>query len=196
MLFCVPLSIISNRHQYRRWRFRRQLTCHLSPLFPGYLVCLGFIVPLENFWIIWRIQHYRWKGQNLAYAWHLQPLSNNAYLACHIYCDTGYPFIMGHLRGTVTLAPTAERLAVELSLCLSILMSKVCRGWYSNTQPSDVISDKEHWSQSVLSFLNLSQTCLQNMSAVEYICNINEKKVLPCVHMFSYLWIYGRVCFD
>ena len=40
----------------------------------------------------------------------------------------------GHLRGPVTLIPTDERLAVELSLL--VLMTGVCRGWDSNTQPS------------------------------------------------------------
>ena len=46
---------------------------------------------------------------------HLWPLSSEGSLACHTYCDTGQPFIMV-LRGSVTLAPYAERLAVELSL--------------------------------------------------------------------------------
>ena len=40
----------------------------------------------------------------------------------------------GHLRGPVTLAPNAERLAVELSL--PMLTTWNCRGWDSNTQPS------------------------------------------------------------
>ena len=34
----------------------------------------------------------------------------------------------------MTLAPVAERLAVELSLLA--FTTKVCRSWYSNTQPS------------------------------------------------------------
>ena len=40
----------------------------------------------------------------------------------------------GHLRGPVTLAPNAERWAVELSL--PVLTTYVCRGLDSNTQPS------------------------------------------------------------
>ena len=40
----------------------------------------------------------------------------------------------GHLRGSMTLTPNAERLAVELSLPL--LTTSVCRAWDSNTQPS------------------------------------------------------------
>ena len=32
--------------------------------------------------------------QILTYARHLWPLSSEGSLACHIYCDTGHPFIM------------------------------------------------------------------------------------------------------
>ena len=39
-----------------------------------------------------------------------------------------------HLRGPVTLKPTAERLAVKLSL--PVFTTNVCRGWDSNIQPS------------------------------------------------------------
>ena len=38
----------------------------------------------------------------------------------------------GYLRGPVT--PIAERLAVELSLL--VFTTRICRGWYSNTQTS------------------------------------------------------------
>ena len=42
---------------------------------------------------------------------------------------------VGHLQGPVTLAPIAERLAVELSQL--VFTTKVCRGWDSNTQERD-----------------------------------------------------------
>ena len=51
--------------------------------------------------------------QILTYAWHSRPLSIEGSSACYTYSVTGHPFIMGHLRGTVTLAPFTERLAVE-----------------------------------------------------------------------------------
>ena len=47
--------------------------------------------------------------QIVTYAWHLWSLSSKGSLACHTYCDTGHPFMMGHLRGPVTLTPIAER---------------------------------------------------------------------------------------
>ena len=61
-----------------------------------YVFCLflELIVPLENFSLIWRRHHYRWKAANLTYTWHSWPLSSEGSLACHIYCDKGGPFIM------------------------------------------------------------------------------------------------------
>ena len=45
--------------------------------------------------------------QILTYVLHSWPLKSEGSLACHTFCDTRYPFIMGHLRGPVTLAPIA-----------------------------------------------------------------------------------------
>ena len=59
------------------------------------LFVLGFIVPLENFPLIWRRHHYRWRLQIfLTYTRHSWPLSSEGSSACHTYCDTGHPFIM------------------------------------------------------------------------------------------------------
>ena len=49
--------------------------------------------------------------QILTYARHLWPLSSEGSIACHIHCDTEYPFIM-----VISEDPIAERLAVKLSL--------------------------------------------------------------------------------
>ena len=68
------------------------------------------------------------------YARHLWPLSSEGSLACHIYCDTGHPFIMVIVRGPLTLTLIAEGLTVKLSL--PVLTSQVCHGWDSSTQPS------------------------------------------------------------
>ena len=54
--------------------------------------------------------------QILSYARQSRPLSCEGSLTCHLYCDTGASVQNGHLRGPVTLTPTAERLAVKLSL--------------------------------------------------------------------------------
>ena len=81
------------------------------------IVCIWFIIPLENFSLIWRRQHSDEGLQILTYARPSWPLSSEGSLACHTYYDTGHPFVIyGHLRGPVTLSPIAERLTVELSL--------------------------------------------------------------------------------
>ena len=65
-------------------------------------VCLEFFVPLENFSLIWRRHHYRWRSAKfdqcsalmIWYDMHSWPLSSEGSLACHTYWDTGHPFIM------------------------------------------------------------------------------------------------------
>ena len=59
--------------------------------------------------------------------------NNECSLACHIYCDTGYP-CMYHLQGTMTLTPVAVRLAMGLSL--RVITGYICHGSDRNSQPS------------------------------------------------------------
>ena len=68
-------------------------------------VCLivFFFVPPENFSLMETLQIF----PSARHSW---SLGSEGSFACHTYCDTG------HLQGPVTLTPTAERLAVELSL--------------------------------------------------------------------------------
>ena len=57
----------------------------------------------------------------------------------------------GHLRGPVTHAPIAERLAVEL--LLPVFTSSVCRGWDSKTQPSaSEVNALAHCATAAVSF--------------------------------------------
>ena len=55
-------------------------------------VCLWFFVPLENFFTHIKTSPLQVKG--CKFPRHLWPLSSEGSLACHIYCDTGHPFIM------------------------------------------------------------------------------------------------------
>ena len=72
----------------------QQATCCNKQTSFCLFVCLRFIVPLENFSLIWR-RHYNGEGlQILTYAQHSWPLSSEGSLTCHTYCDTGHPFIM------------------------------------------------------------------------------------------------------
>ena len=94
-------------------------------------VCVEFIVPLENFSLIWRRHHCRWRAASFDLWSALMVIEQWGFLlTCHTYCDTGLPFYNGHLRGSVTLTPVAERLAVELSL--PDFTTQVCRDRRSN----------------------------------------------------------------
>ena len=78
-----------------------------------YFVCLGFFVPHENFSLIWRRHHYRWRAANfdlcsaLAKQWGFFSVPQILWHGASVY--------NGHLQLPVTLTPVAERLAVELS---------------------------------------------------------------------------------
>ena len=94
-------------------------------------VCVGFLVPLENFSLIWRRHHCLWRARNLTNARHSGPWG---FLNVPQHLWHGLYVYDGHLRGSSTLTPIAERIAVELSL--PVFTTKVCRGWDSNTQLS------------------------------------------------------------
>ena len=56
------------------------------------VVCLGLLVPLENFFT--HLETFTEKGlQILTCTRHSWPLSSESSLTCHTYCDTGKPFI-------------------------------------------------------------------------------------------------------
>ena len=58
-------------------------------------VCLfEFIVPLANFSLIWRRNHWRWRAANFDLCRHSWLLSSVGSATCHTYYDTGLPFIM------------------------------------------------------------------------------------------------------
>ena len=95
-------------------------------------------------------------------------LSSEGSLACHPYCDTGLPFIIGHLRGPVTLTPNAKRLAVELSL--PVLTTWVCpdmSGMYLNATAA-----VEWWKWIFCSYLPFADNSPPNSSRSNYHCRM------------------------
>ena len=73
-----------------------------------HFVCLELIVPLENFSLIWKRHHCRWRGANFYLCSELLAIEqwgffNVPHPLRHVY--------NGHLRGPVTLTLNAERLA-------------------------------------------------------------------------------------
>ena len=97
-------------------------------------VCLGLYVPLENFSLIWRRHHCRWRAANFDLCSTLMAIEQWGFFSVSHLLWHGASVYNDYLQGPVTLTPVAERSALELSL--SVFMTKVCRGWDSNTQPS------------------------------------------------------------
>ena len=63
-------------------------------MFVCLFVYLEFIVPLENFSLIWRRKHCRWRAEILIFARHSWPLSGEGSLTFHTFCNTGLPLII------------------------------------------------------------------------------------------------------
>ena len=78
-------------------------------------VCLGSIVLRENFSLILRRHHYRWRVANdLCLA--LMAIEQWGFFSVPHLLWHGTSVYNSHLRGPATLTPIAERLEVELSL--------------------------------------------------------------------------------
>ena len=58
-------------------------------------VCLGIFVLLENYSIIWRHNHYRWRAANVDLYSALMAIQMwGVFNVQHLYCYTGHPLIM------------------------------------------------------------------------------------------------------
>ena len=77
-------------------------------------ISFDVIVPLNNFSLIWRRHHCRWRAADLCSA--LMAIEGWGFFNVPHPVRHGPTVYNGHLRGLVTLTPIAERLAVELSL--------------------------------------------------------------------------------
>ena len=93
-------------------------------------ICLGFFVPLDNFSLIWRRHHYRWRVANFGLRWALMAIEQWGFFSVPHLLWHGASVYKCHLRGRVTLTP----IAVQLSL--PVFTTWVCRGWDSNSKPS------------------------------------------------------------
>ena len=75
-------------------------------------VCLEFCVPLENFLLIWRRHHCRWRAANFDQCSALPAIEQWGFFSVpHLLHVTrpGHPVYNGHLQWPVTLTPNAER---------------------------------------------------------------------------------------
>ena len=79
-------------------------------------VCVEFIVPLENFSLIWRRHHCRWRATYFGLCSALMAIEQWGFFYVPHLLWRGTSVYNGHLRGPVSLTPIVDRLAVELSL--------------------------------------------------------------------------------
>ena len=72
-------------------------------------VCLGFFVPRENFSIIWRREHYRWRAAIFDLCFVLMAIEQWGFFSVpHLLLHWTSVF-NGHIRAPVTLTPIAKR---------------------------------------------------------------------------------------
>ena len=89
---------------------------HVHVIQLSLFVYVEFIVPLENFSLIWRRHHCGWKAANFEICSALMAIEQWVFFNVPHLLWHGSTLYNGHLRGHVTLTPVAELLAVELSL--------------------------------------------------------------------------------
>ena len=115
-----PIVYIEGRVQFsimlREKRFHPKTFICTNNIYGHVLfVCLGFYIPLNKFSLIWRRLHYRWRASFDLHSELMVIEQWGCFSVPHVLWR-GAAVYNGHHRGTVTLIPVAERLAVELSL--------------------------------------------------------------------------------
>ena len=117
VLFPLPWIFPRPHHilQWFGWLFRLSISIG-NILVICLLVCLEFLVQLENFSLILRRHHYRWRAANFDLCSALMAIEQWGFFSVPHLLWHGASVYNGHLWGSVTLTPFAERSAVELSL--------------------------------------------------------------------------------
>ena len=138
-------------------------------------VCLEFFVPLENLSLIWRRHHCRWETAFFYPCSTLMATKQWGFFSVPHLLWHGASVNNGHLRGPVTLAPNAERVAVRLSL--PVLTILVCRGWDSKTQPSA-------WGANALTHCTTAAACWLLFLLFLFVCIWHFNSFLK-----NYFWI-------
>ena len=86
---------------------------------------MRFVVPLENFSLIWRLHLYQWRAANFNQCSALMTMDKWGFFSLPHLVWHGTSAYNGNLQGPVTLTLIADRFAVEL--LLPVFTSKVCR---------------------------------------------------------------------
>ena len=73
------------------------------------IVCLGFIVPLEIFSLMWKRHHYRWRDENFDLCTALMTIEQWGFFSVPHLLRHGTSVYYGHFRGPVTLTPLSTK---------------------------------------------------------------------------------------
>ena len=122
-LYCLNILSINNSFKYFTYRKTLILIIYIQV----HVDCFGFSVPLENFSLMWRRHHYRWRAATFDVYSTLMAIKQWGFF--------NVPLLLWHLFIIViTFTSALERLEMELSL--PVLTTWVFRGQDSNTQLS------------------------------------------------------------
>ena len=91
------------------------------------LVWLWFYVPLENFSLIWRRRHYRWRVSHFYLDSAFMVIEQWWFFSVPHLLWQGVSVYNGHLRGPVTLTPVAQRFADSgaVTTCFYLRLSRL-----------------------------------------------------------------------
>ena len=105
------------------------------------LVCLVFFVLLENFLLIWRRHHLRWRTANSdIYSAPMAIDQWRFFSILHLLRHKASVY-NGHQWGPVKLAPVADRLAVDMSLPVLQLRSVATGNTYPSSWKANALTD-------------------------------------------------------
>ena len=140
--WATPLTWVTvpiNEHIYAKLWLHRNINQEkkkfLKLLCEKCFVCLGFFVPLQNFSLIWRRHHYRWKAANFDLRSALTAIEQWGFFSVPHLLWHGLSVYNGHLLGPKPLTSIAESLAVELSLYLFLRLRSVAAGIRASNLP-------------------------------------------------------------
>ena len=120
---------------------------YLCRCMSGFVELFVCFILLKNVSVIWKCHHYRWRASNFDLYSALIGIDQWMFLSVPHLLWHGSSVYNGHHREPVTLAPLAERFAVDLSL--PVLTTYVCRDRYSNPDLPHAWRTLYYWDTAV-----------------------------------------------
>ena len=85
-------------------------------LFVSLFVCLDYFIPVDNFSLLWRRPHCRWRAVNFDLCSALMAIEQWGFFSMSHLLLHGVSVHIGHFRAPVPLTPIAEPLAMQLMI--------------------------------------------------------------------------------